>query len=433
MKINWFSPLPPARTDIGHYTLRLLPALAERAEVTLWTTQTDWDRAAERYAEVRHWQGREWAALNSAAMTFYNIGNNRLFHSDIWLISQRHAGVVILHDLCLQHFFVGLYLEMQQDRAAYRTAMERCYGPEGKAAAERFFNGELSLLELAQAYPLTEPALAGAVGGIVHTRAGLAELTRQPHWPVGYAPLPYPVSKVARQATARSPWRLIMFGYMGANRRVDQVLQALAALPERHQFSLDIYGQLDDKSAVEKRLQSLGLQAQVRLHGFVEEKILTQALSEAHLAINLRFPSMGEASGSQLRIWNHALPSLVSQTGWYATLPADTVAFVRPEWEAEDIRRHLQAFLVDPQRFTEMGQAGHRLLAEQHAPARYAQTLLEFASCVQRFRRSALMAPLVQRLGAEMSHFSDTVIGPLMQKAAGEIHVLTCKSLENND
>ena len=73
-------------------------------------------------------------------------------------------------------------------------------------------------------------------------------------------------------------------------------------------------------------------------HGFTSEKKLDEALSQAHLAINLRYPTMGEA-WSQLRIWAHASQS-GSQVGWYATLPPDTVRFVRPDTnEVADIQK----------------------------------------------------------------------------------------------
>jgi hypothetical protein len=54
---------------------------------------------------------------------------------------------------------------------------------------------------------------------------------------------------------------------------------------------------------------------------------------------------MGEASGSQLRIWDHALPSIVSKNDWYATLPSETVAFVSPDHEIEGVKYHLKYFL----------------------------------------------------------------------------------------
>ena len=91
MKINWFSPLPPAKTDIAHYTTRVLPALSALAQVTLWTDQREWDRALEQQAEVRAFRlGRvPWTELNRADANFYQIGNNPLFHGSIWQVSTR--------------------------------------------------------------------------------------------------------------------------------------------------------------------------------------------------------------------------------------------------------------------------------------------------------------------------------------------------------
>ena len=103
------------------------------------------------------------------------------------------------------------------------------------------------------------------------------------------------------------------------------------------------------------RFKRLGLQGVVKLHGFVPAEELDAALAAAHLAVNLRNPTMGESSFSQLQIWDHALPTLVSQVAWYAKLPENAVAFVRPEHEVLDIQRHLNAFLADPDRFVEMG------------------------------------------------------------------------------
>jgi hypothetical protein len=71
---------------------------------------------------------------------------------------------------------------------------------------------------------------------------------------------------------------------------------------------------------------------------------------------------MGESSISQLQIWEHGLPSLVTAVGYYATLPEETVAFVRPSHELEDIQAHLRRFLADPAAFSRMGLAGRRYL-----------------------------------------------------------------------
>lgn len=408
MKINWFSPLPPARTDIGHYTARVLAALAQRVEVTLWACQDDWDSSLEQYATICRWTGDAWADLNRADLTFYHIGNNRLFHQAIWEASRRHPGVVVLHDLRLQHLFLGIYLDIQGQRETYERVMTDYYGAAGGRAARQFFSGALNAEALAERWPLTEHALENACAVLVHTRDALETLATVNRWPVGYLPLPYPsrpTQQAPRPSDPSAPRRLIVFGYLGANRQLDKLLQALADLPERSRLRLDIYGQLDRPDQVSAQIRALGLGNGVNLHGFVSEPELDQALDHADLAINLRYPSMGEASGSQLRIWDHALPSLVTRTGWYATLPETTVAFVRPGHEVADIQGHLRRLLANPAHFAHLGHNGRLLLETQHAPEQYAEGLCQFIPVAQNHRCIGLIDPLIARLRQEAVAF----------------------------
>jgi hypothetical protein len=126
-------------------------------------------------------------------------------------------------------------------------------------------------------------------------------------------------------------------------------------------------------------------------------------LHEAHLAINLRFPTMGEASASQLRIWDHALPSLVTPVGWYARLPPDAVNFVRPEHEQADLHALLDAFLLDPTRFAAQGLAGRRFLERYHGVQAYAQDLVQFAASCGRDRGRVALRDVARRSAIELA------------------------------
>jgi glycosyltransferase involved in cell wall biosynthesis len=416
MKLNWFSPLPPAPTDIGHYTTRVLEALSAQAEVTLWTDQASWDSRLNQHAEVRRYKLRRmpWAELNRGDMSVYHIGNNQLFHGPIWQVSQRHPGIVVLHDLRLQHFFAGLYINRWRDLEAYLTQMEFYYGEAGRTdAAALAINKGLDIDEMAERYPLTLLALENALGVLVHTEEAFHQLKSMNLWPVAYAPLPFAAASQNNQPDQfRSsaadnpdgpPYRLIVFGYIDSNRRLGQLLKALAEFAERDRFHLDIYGQLADEKGVRRKVSRLGLNRIVKLCGFVPETELDAALRSAHLAVNLRYPTMGEASGSQLRIWSHALPSLVTEVGWYATLPAEAVAFVRPAHEIEDIQSHLRAFLSDPARFRRMGEKGYRVLAEHHSPEAYVRSVMSLVARAQEYRSDAAVYKLARRAAAEVS------------------------------
>jgi hypothetical protein len=180
------------------------------------------------------------------------------------------------------------------------------------------------------------------------------------------------------------------------------LLQALNTLPDGDLFRLDIYGEVWDSAYVRTQIQTLGLQGVVKLHGFVPAEELDSALAAAHLAVNLRNPTMGESSFSQLQIWDHALPTLVSQVAWYAKLPESAVAFVRSEHEVLDIQRHLNAFIADPDCFSEMGEQGRRFLEEHHRPERYAEALIDFVADAQRFSPQAAAYELAIRVGTAM-------------------------------
>lgn len=412
MRLNWFSPLPPARSGIADYTMRLLPALTAHADIVLWTDQESWEPRLEHYAPVRPYQLKDmpWVEINRGAMSVFHVGNNHRFHGHIWQISQRHPGLVILHDIALQQFFAGLYREQWRDRAGYLALMEHYYGTAARQDAEDFWVGRLTIDYMAQRYRLTRYAMEQALGALVHTPRSVEELEYDTPCPLVYAPLPYPAAprsdhrshSTLRPRGDRPPYRLIIFGHISDNRRLESVLQALAGFPDREAFRLDVYGELWDPQGVSQQVQTLALQALVTLHGYVPSAQLEAALTVAHLAINLRFPTMGEASVSQLQIWDHALPSLVTRVGWYAGLPEETVAFVRPDQEIADIRGHLSAFLADPSRYAKIGEQGRRLLESRHTPEGYTQAILTLVDQAQHFRPHAMAHDLARRVGTEM-------------------------------
>jgi glycosyltransferase involved in cell wall biosynthesis len=436
VKVNWFSPLPPAKTEIAAYTARLLPALARQAEVTLWTDQAQWDRALEQHAPVRPYTPGKvtWPEINRADFGIYHLGNNLQFHGGIWEMAVAHPGLVVLHDLCMHHFFAGLFQRAEDDDAddaaaedatsaqgatgvtAYFDCMTRYYGEAGRSAADKFWNGLLPIDYMGEKYPLTLFAVEPARGVLVHTHQAFETLRAKDRWPLAYAPLPYagpPFDwdrlRAARELAAGQPYRLILFGHIWKNRRLEPLLRALAQFSHKDRFHLDVYGELWDRDYVARLVRDLGITRLVALHGFVPEAVLEAALEAAHLAINLRYPTMGEASASQLRIWGHALPSLVTPVGWYAGLPETAVGFVRPEHEKADIQEHLHAFLHSPARYAVMGAEGRRILQENHDPDSYVRTLLDLTANAGRFRTGEVAHYLAGRAGAEMAAWTSAL------------------------
>jgi glycosyltransferase involved in cell wall biosynthesis len=414
VKLNWFSPLPPQRSGIADYTALLLPPLAGLADIRLWTDEPGWSPSVERYAEVRQYRADDmpWREVNAADASIYHLGNDAGFHSSIWQISRRCSGLVVLHDLSFQHFFGGVYRQAG-DRDGYVGLMEAHYGAAGAEEARAGWDGWLSTEHLAMRYPLTRPAAEGALAVLVHNGASVEALARQLPCPVSYAPLPYaaPGTPPDGWATSASPggppFRLVVFGHLSRNRRLHSLIDALAAFDGRASFRLDVYGKIAGADELARYVEARGLERSVCLHGFVPDAELDAALASSHLGVNLRHPTMGEASFSQLRLWSHALPTLVSRTGWYATLPSDAVSFVRPEAEVPDIQGHLRDFLADPGRFRAMGARARRRLETHHAPDACAAALVAVAGDADRLRLRAAATRLLGRARSAMAALGD--------------------------
>jgi hypothetical protein len=94
---------------------------------------------------------------------------------------------------------------------------------------------------------------------------------------------------------------------------------------------------------------------------------------------------------------------MVTRVGWYANLPEDSVAFVRPENEAEDIHAQLDAFLADPARFAQVGANGFRIIKDRHSPESYAQAVVELAARAKRYRVHSAGRKLARRAGGVLA------------------------------
>ncbi|HXM74103.1 MAG TPA: glycosyltransferase [Chthoniobacterales bacterium] len=356
--MNWFSPLPPAKTDVAGFTARIAPALAEQFDVTFWTDAASWERDLERFGKIRRYRSSQTVDADPADSNVFNLGNDPRFHKQIYHLCRRWPGIVVLHDLDLG----GLLRSVsRQDRQLRRALRQR--------SKDRHLRPDLKLV------------LENAQGVIVHTREAYNALHSDESSPVIFRSLPFPASelKQSRQTDSRLPKRLVMFGFFGANRRLESVLRALGTYPNKNQFRLDVFGEIKKPRELERTIRKFSLRDLVKVHGFVSEEELDDALAQTDLAINLRYPTMGEASGSQLRIWNQAVPSLVTRIGWYADLPLDTVAYVDTENEIFDLHAHFDGLRHNPEQYRQIGQRGRAALIAGHSPESYVKAIAELA------------------------------------------------------
>ncbi len=410
-RLHWVGPLPPARTDIAHYTARILPALAARAEVVLWTDAAEWDPALEAHATVRRYDAgahfpmplEGLPPVEGPEAVVFQIGNSWVHHAGPLNLARRVPGIVVLHDIALQDLLRGMIEFGHFEARVYRAEMARWYGEAGARAAEDVLADRIRPHEAAARFPLFEIALLKAVAALSHTPAGEAAIARREALPVYGLDLPFPPGPERRPERAPDgPLRLVQFGYLAPNRRLDQVLEALAAVRGEVDFRFEVYGTLWDEAHVRAKIAELGLADRVELRGFAPEAELDRSLAAAHLVFNLRHPTMGEASGSQLRIWAAAAASAVSDTGWYRTIPEDCALRLPVEGEVARLAELLRALDADRAWGAAIGAAGRARLEALHAPERYAAGIAEALDRYGADARDALLAARARSLLSRM-------------------------------
>lgn len=426
--IHWVSPLPPAETDIGHYSVRILEELTERADVVLWTDANSWDRSLEKLCPVRKLDpdranpadfASQHGTMHTDEAIFTHIGNSWVFHSGLLRFAQRLPSIIVLHDLAIQELCRDAILNGLFDKGLYTAEMRRWYGARGAALAEGFLNGQVAAYDISSAAPGFEVALGRAVAVLTHTSTAFDAVKARGHLPCYQLNLPFKAKPSARSRRDRTgPLKFVQFGYIGPNRRLEQVLDALSEVPEGIDFTFDIAGNVWDPDHIGKHIHKLGLQNRVRLHGFIAEDRLDEMLAEAHLVFNLRHPTMGEASGSQLRIWNAAAASVVTNQGWYGTFPKDAAFRI----SVGDEKRHLLALIQDIARDRGIGEAvgetGRGHLLEWHGPALYADEIISVARRFKADARLGLLADVARQAVSASAARQDLIAQTLSRQIA---------------
>lgn len=432
MKLALFTPLPPAHTEIGNVSARLIPMLAEHFELTVFSETHKFDPNLNEFARIIPFScdNLDWKSVHLAGTPLYQIGNNFHFHSEIIKAARLNPGIVVLHDLCLHETLLNIALYKGKGRAEYFSMMVRYGGQKGTDLARQLIDLEDSKKHaLATEYPLFEAIVENAIGVITHNPANISHIHTATHAPLQYAPLPYLSSAQIAPKIERSPkpkgqpYEILIFGFLGSdNRRLIPFLQALQASGVKNSYRVTIAGKYDGK-LIKRKVKELGLTKHVSFRGFVSDTELDSLLKTCDLVPNFRWPSRGESSATQLRIWNFSLPSLVTNTAYYATLPSEAVSFVDPDNEREDMIRHLVQFAKDPTPYFAKGQYGHSVLIRDHTIEAFIHRLKTFIPGTAQFAGKIFPLTWSNTLaGTHLDNYPDTHMRQyLKQRCASEI------------
>ncbi|HET7759221.1 MAG TPA: glycosyltransferase family 4 protein [Gaiellaceae bacterium] len=355
MKVAYFSPMPPERTGIADYSGLLVPALRERVDLDIVRRGT---RRLPRGTDV----------------ALYHVGNNPDAHG--WIVGalRRNRGIVVLHDFVLHHLVAGLTFA-RGDKEGYLDAMQRDAGTVGRLIAHGVADGLLPPVweSRPQEFPLVHSVLDHADGVIVHSRYVEDEVRARGYpGPIWRIPMPtWPAPDVEPLRLPRDASVVIgCFGNLNPAKRLPQLLRAFAEVRRGHpEALLVIAGGISSRHELDLHVTESGLQLDESvIHlGYVEEDDIWPLLAACDVLVSLRFPTMGETSGSVIRTLAVGRPLVVSDVGWFSELP-DSVAAKVPvdESEVDTLSAFLELLVSDPVLRARMGNAARELAVREH-------------------------------------------------------------------
>lgn len=385
MRLAYFSPLGPQRSGISDYSEELLPYLAAGAEITLFVDGFQpLNREITSRFEVCDYrrQRSDLRRLEDFDAVVYHLGNDHRYHSGILEAMQKRSGVVVFHDFALQDFFLG-FARDRGDLSLYLDEVEICHGNTArKEAAEALARGAApAILARPVAFPLNCRIANAAEGIIVHSewsRSRFAEIA--PTVPVTRIPMPvmFPPSS-RRQSNSVEEVKIASFGLITPGKGIEQSLRVLSALKQTHRFRYSLVGEPNLYFDVGEMVRRYRMDDRVEITGHVTLDEFKRRMDETDIALNIRERTVGETSASLCRLMAAGVCSVVSEAGWYAELPNDSVVKITLNSRADELLlAYLERLIEDQSLRTRIGENARRYALAEHSLEHRAADYLAF-------------------------------------------------------
>lgn len=335
--------MPPSKSGIADYSAALADEMAKLTELTVF--------------------GSDEQTFHSSRfdIALYQLGNNP-HHSFVYETALKHPGVAVMHESNLHHLITDLTIR-RGDWDAYVAECEFNGGIEALAFAAR-----VRRLEVGPDYdglPMTRRILEASRGLIVHSRFVARESVAQGFGgPVAVIPHGAWIPTADRQGTRHmlgldeSITLIGAFGYIKPYKRIAESLRAMRRLIRvEPNARMILVGEPHPDFPVEQLIRTLGLRDYVRILGFVPIEDFVKYIAACDIVLNLRFPTVGETSGSLTRAMGLGKAVIVSDVGSFAELD-DRICLKVPVGPNEEdlIFEYLNTLVSRPDLAHAMGQ-----------------------------------------------------------------------------
>ena len=392
MKVAMVTPMAP-ESAIADVMMQAVPDLATRWDLEVWCPSGPAYLPCPTVLHPFHEASTEvLSSLAAFDLVVYVLGDSP-WHTRILPLAQRLPGLVVLHDASLTNLFRHAALETH----TLDELMSHVERVTGEGRAHILSTSLVSVdpdewMQFCAEVPLTELALEGSLGAVVHSAWHARSIDGLTLGHVTVAPLPVPSTRLSLDSdgdlvTARLISELpddavlvVTVGSVNHNRRIDLLLEAIAG-DEVLSRRIHLWAVGPSEGGMQTDLlglaKTLGPRSRFALPGRVSDSMLHEILTRADIAAALRDPVLEGQSASTLTQLAAGIPVVVYNHAHYAELPDDVAVKVAPADGAAGIGAALRLLTDDDEGRARRGQRGREYVATSRSGAAYAAALLE--------------------------------------------------------
>ena len=381
MRVALVSPFPPQKSGIADYSAALAAELGKLVELEI-VSGPDEPFDAARYD-----------------VALYQMGNNP-YHGFVYRAALAHPGVVVMHEANLHHLVADLTIR-GGDWDAYLREVEHDAGPGALEYARQYVRTLLRGPDY-EGVPMLRRVLKASRGAIVHSACVEGELRD--------AGFEGPVAKIQHGAWLVEPDRqayrqrlglddattlIGIFGFLKPYKRVAESLRAFRRLMRVNPSAkMILAGEPHPELPLDSLIRSLGLAASVRVLGFTPIEDFNGYIGACDVVLNLRYPTVGESSGTLLRAFGMGKAVVVSDIGSFAEYP-DEICLKAPvdQREEDALFDYLNLLVSRPAVARALGARAREWVRTECAWQVVAKHYAEFLAAVVEGREQTTPAP----------------------------------------
>ncbi|QWT52104.1 glycosyltransferase [Eubacterium sp. MSJ-33] len=326
-KLAIMTPWPNMQTGIANYIYKLVPYLQKYFEIDIYVDNKE-NLMNYEQNPVSIYQLEEYKN-NNYEYTLYEIGNNVQFHKRIYDVFEEYSGIADIHDFMLTPFFFHAYFKNQKE--LYKGLLYRAYGDGAEdiyAETVRIKNHPNE-----QKYPMSEAVVRKASKAIFHNHWSKQQIDQKNVAVIPHACFDKEVINQASLDRMQEDLKKKMkydgeviigcLGWINDNKRPQVILEAINdILKDGKKVKLCFWGKCESNK-LKEIIKKYNIGDHVYCAGYMDKETYEIALQMTDIVVNLRYPSMGESSGTLCEALKYGKATIVSDLNQCREYPDD--------------------------------------------------------------------------------------------------------------